>query len=511
MKMRQDLERRPPRMVGYGRVSTGEEKQLYSLENQLLFFTEFAQAHRYELVRVYADEGISGKQLKKRDEFLNMLRDAEQGGFDVVVVKDVSRFARNTVDLLTSIRRLKAMGVNVLFVNNNQQTLGESEFVITLLGAVAQEESANLSKRVQFGKDVTARRGRVPKRILGYDYIDNYTLKINEGEAALVRRIYSMYVSGGYGMAAIAAALREEGSRTKLGCDYTEGYIRRILTNPIYCGDLVNHKTQITDYINGVRKSVPDDERYHHERPELAIVSRGTFDKARRIREERRQMQLAGGGGPRRRYTSRYMFSGLVRCGVCGCTMYRQNVPREGSGRVDGYWRCKNGTRGDGAQCGNRCYVPDSVLKRGLAGALRECVQDEGAFAGEVWEQRQLDKARGRPVEDRAAERRQAVEKLRKQKRKYLEMYVNNVLTMDELKELTGRTDSQIERLEQELARLSRDAGRDGEGFEGLPACAADVKKFLELEDVDNAAVRKILDRIVVKPDRTLTFLFKTG
>ena len=176
-------------MVGYGRVSTDQERQLDSLEHQVAFFTQFAQTHGYRLVKVYADEGISGKQLKNRRKFLRMLDDARGGGFDVVVVKDVSRFARNTVDLLTSVRALKAMGVNVLFVNNSQQTMGESEFVLTLLGAMAQEESANLSKRVRFGKDITARRGRVPREVLGYDRVDNFTLRINPEEADLVRRV----------------------------------------------------------------------------------------------------------------------------------------------------------------------------------------------------------------------------------------------------------------------------------------------------------------------------------
>lgn len=236
------------RMVGYARVSTDEEKQLYSLANQLDFFKEFAKLHNYKMVRLYTDEGISGKQLKKRDEFIRMLEDAKLGIFDVVVVKDVSRFSRNTVDLLTSVRKLRAMGINVLFVNNNLQSLGESEFVITLLGAMAQEESANLSKRIQFGKDINAKRGRVPQEILGYDRVDNYTLRINEEEADLVRRIYSMYLSGFYGMASIAATLRGENILTKKGCEYTEGYIRRILTSPIYCGVLVNHKTQTADF-----------------------------------------------------------------------------------------------------------------------------------------------------------------------------------------------------------------------------------------------------------------------
>lgn len=143
------------RMCGYARVSTDEERQLDSLEHQMEFFSDFAKQNGHHLVNVYTDEGITGRQLKKRDAFNKMLSDSKLGLFDLLVVKDVSRFARNTVDLLTSIRQLKSRGIDVIFVNNSQKVLGESEFVITLLGAVAQEESSNLSKRVKFGKNIT--------------------------------------------------------------------------------------------------------------------------------------------------------------------------------------------------------------------------------------------------------------------------------------------------------------------------------------------------------------------
>ena len=165
------------RMVGYGRVSTDHEEQRDSLEHQQAFFQDFARVRGHTLVRVYADQGISGKWLKKRDGFLQMLRDAERGEFELVVVKDISRFARNTVDSLESIRRLKALGIECIFVNNSLKVLGESEFIVTIMAAIAQEESANLSKRVKFGKDITSRKGRVPPRIYGYDRLDNFTLR----------------------------------------------------------------------------------------------------------------------------------------------------------------------------------------------------------------------------------------------------------------------------------------------------------------------------------------------
>ena len=152
------------RIAAYCRVSTDKEEQKDSLAHQKEFFLEYAQRNGYELFRLYADEGISGTRLKKRVAFQRMMGDAQAGLFEMVVVKDVSRVARNTVDFLQSIRVLKSMGVNVVFLTANMTSLGDSEFILTIFGAMAQEESGNLSKRVKWGKKINARKGRVPQR-----------------------------------------------------------------------------------------------------------------------------------------------------------------------------------------------------------------------------------------------------------------------------------------------------------------------------------------------------------
>ena len=276
------------RMVGYGRVSTDHEEQRDSLEHQQAFFQDFARVRGHTLVRVYADQGISGKWLKKRDGFLQMLRDAERGEFELVVVKDISRFARNTVDSLESIRRLKALGIECIFVNNSLKVLGESEFIVTIMAAIAQEESANLSKRVKFGKDITSRKGRVPPRIYGYDRLDNFTLRIVPAEAEVVREIFRLYLQG-LGCRKIAQALEERGASTKLGASWNSRGVRRVLENPIYCGHYVNHKYTVSDFLSGQIQRLPPDMHYHHDRPEWAIVSPDTFQEAARLMEQRRR------------------------------------------------------------------------------------------------------------------------------------------------------------------------------------------------------------------------------
>ena len=157
------------KIAAYCRVSTDKADQINSLEAQKEFFSEYTQRTGDVLVKLYADEGISGTKIKNRKEFLRMMSDAEKGMFDMVVVKDISRFARNTVDLLQNVRKLKALGIETQFLTANMTSMGNSEFVLTIFGALAQEESANTSKRVKFGKKLNAEKGRVPNIVYGYD------------------------------------------------------------------------------------------------------------------------------------------------------------------------------------------------------------------------------------------------------------------------------------------------------------------------------------------------------
>lgn len=170
------------KIAAYCRVSTDKADQLNSLETQKQFFSEYTKRTGDLLVRLYADEGISGTSIKNRKEFLHMMADAEKGIFELVIVKDISRFARNTVDFLQNVRKLKALGIETQFLNANMTSMGNSEFVLTIFGALAQEESANTSKRVKFGKKLNAEKGRVPNMVYGYDKTigDYFHLEIND-------------------------------------------------------------------------------------------------------------------------------------------------------------------------------------------------------------------------------------------------------------------------------------------------------------------------------------------
>ena len=277
------------KIAAYCRVSTDKADQLNSLEAQKEFFSEYTQRTGDVLVKLYADEGISGTKIKNRKEFLRMMTDAEHGLFDMVVVKDISRFARNTVDLLQNVRKLKSLGIETQFLTANMTSMGNSEFVLTIFGALAQEESANTSKRVKFGKKMNAEKGRVPNIVYGYDKTigDYFNLAINKEESKVVQQIYKWYTEEGYGAAKIANMLNEKGYKTKRNCKWSQNATCRILTNEIYTGKIINGKQEVSDFLTGQRRDKDETEWMVVERPELRIIEDETFEKAQEIYDDR--------------------------------------------------------------------------------------------------------------------------------------------------------------------------------------------------------------------------------
>lgn len=495
------------RMCGYARVSTDEERQLDSLEHQTEFFTEFAKAHGHHLVHVYADEGISGKQLKKRDAFNKMMNDSKLGLFDLVVVKDVSRFARNTVDLLTSVRQLKSQGIEILFVNNSQKVLGESEFIITLLGAVAQEESSNLSKRVKFGKNINSKKGRVPPRIFGYDRIDNFTLEINEEEANIVREIYHLYIDEGYGCRLIAKELERNGMLTKFGNAWTQRNIRRVLENPIYCGHYINHRYGVVDFLEGEVKPLPASEHYHHERPEWAIVSPERFQQAQEILKQRRTQYGNSYAHRTGRYSGRHLFSTLIRCQECGLAFTRRVVHNAHSDYI--YWRCPTNNEYTAKRCPNNTILREDDLIQALSDYLRGIVEDKDSLTKEILGRSEEAGKQDVPTtEPKVLEAKK--KKLMGKLERYMDMYANEVIDMDTLKAKTASIKEAIATIDDQLITAH---GRDDRAISQetiVQNIMGEIEKFLSLDSATNQDLRKIIDGIFVDKDKRITIQLKT-
>lgn len=479
------------RIAAYCRVSTDKDEQLDSLNHQKEFFVEYAKRSDHELVRLYADEGISGTSLKKREEFKRLLRDAELGLFDMVVVKDISRFARNTVDALQSIRKLKSMGICTLFLTANMDSMGDSEFILTLFSAMAQEESSNLSKRVKWGKRINAEKGRVPQRIFGYDRIDNFTLEINPGEAGIVRKIFSLYNDQGLGCRTISATLNRDRDKTKLGSDWNARGVRRILVNPIYCGILINHKYEIEDYLTGRQIRLPEEEQFCHSRPAWAIVTPEAFQKTQEIMASRRTQYDSGEPFMAGRYSAKHTFSTLIKCAHCGRSFTRKSYTYANT-RV--YWRCVTNDQYTAEKCDNRTCLDEPELLKRLREYFASLIEDRDAFVADILAS--LDKRL--PASQNPEQAKREIEAKRKKllskKSRYQEMYASDILSLTELKEKITGIAEELNALDRALARLA--PGK--KAMETVQRYTGEIQRFLELETVTNMDMRRILDHISV-------------
>ncbi len=456
------------RMASYCRVSTDREEQLSSLENQREFFTRYAEKQGDTLVRLYADEGISGKSMKNRAEFLRMLADSESGLFDYVAVKDVSRFARNTSDFLYGIRRLKENGVDVRFISGSQTVIGESEFVLTVFAALAQEESANLSKRVIFGKRQNAKKGRVPNCVYGYDKTGMFSLAVNEAESEIVRFIYRRYIDGD-GSRLIAESLNEMGVPTKRGAKWIPSTVRRILQNPIYTGRMINNKTVTKDFLSGERRALPETEWYIHVRPELRVISDGDYELARE--------KLAGRRAKSSRHSAKHVFSNLIICGECG----KNYTAKAYRGTVR--YRCGAHLRGE---CPNSASVDERELLNEVKRAAVSLVSDEKEFAARL-----SGCPRG---EDLEALKRMRGNLIRRRAR-FTELYAQGLMEITELKKEYARIDAGIERAET--------------GLNTAPADCKNVDEMIMNAAFTNADMRALIEKAVVYPDKTAEVFLK--
>ena len=482
------------KIAAYCRVSTDKDEQLDSLAHQKEFFSEFAVKNGHKLVRLYADEGITGTSLKKRGEFQRLMQDAKLGIFEMVVVKDISRFARNTVDFLQSIRTLKSLGINTLFLTANMESLGESEFILTVFSALAQEESVNLSKRVKFGKKINAQKGRVPQRIFGYNRIDNFTLEINPKEAEVVREIYRLYLDEGLGCRTISLELNRLGFKTKFDCDWNPRGVRRVLMNPIYCGEYVNNKYEIKDCLEGKQVRIPPDQHLHHKRPEWAIVSREIFDRAQVLLDERRKQYDSGPPFRDGRRSEKHLFSTLIKCEHCGRSFFQKHYTYVNTRY---YWKCQTNDQFTAEKCDNRVTITESDLLKEIREYLATMIKDKEQFIQSVL--MELEKSHEKPKRIVSkTDLQKKIKQLQAKKEKYQEMYAADVMSMAELKDKTSYINKEIEELTEQLDQENISDKIEKISIDQIRIYTEEIEEFLALENVTNGDLRKIISRIVV-------------
>jgi len=483
-------------IAAYCRVSTDKEDQLNSLEAQKEFFTEYTKRTGDNLIKLYADEGISGTKIKNRKEFLRMLADAEHGLFDMVVVKDISRFARNTVDLLQSVRKLKALGIETQFLTANMTSMGNSEFVLTIFGALAQEESANTSKRVKFGKKMNAEKGRVPNIVYGYDKTigDYFNLSINEEEAKVVRQIYKWYTEEGYGAAKIANMLNERGCKTKRGCNWSQNAVCRILTNEIYTGKIINGKEEVADFLTGQRKEKDESEWMVVVRPELRMIEDEVFDRAQEILKGRHTSFHM----THERQSNKHLFSTLIKCKDCGWS-FRRTVRRYKNTYVR--WVC-SGHNGRGADsCPNAVTVDEEELIQALQEYFTDVLSKKKKVIDYVVKEFQrVYKAKDENLEYEK-ELNAELNRLRKAREKYMDMYTDDLISREELNEKIGGMRKEIERLENELKMVSYHLTK-GEQLEAiLSSTFKTMEDVTDVHEMTNMQLKRLIKKIEVDKD----------
>lgn len=483
-------------IAAYCRVSTDKADQLNSLEAQKEFFSEYTKRTGDTLVRLYADEGISGTKIKNRKEFLRMMSDAEHGLFDMVVVKDISRFARNTVDLLQNVRKLKSLGIETQFLTANMTSMGNSEFVLTIFGALAQEESANTSKRVKFGKKMNAEKGRVPNIVYGYDKTigDYFNLAINKEESKVVQQIYKWYTEEGYGAAKIANMLNEKGYKTKRNCKWSQNATCRILTNEIYTGKIINGKQEVSDFLTGQRRDKDETEWMVVERPELRIIEDETFEKAQEILRGRHDAFNLS----HERQSNKHLFSTLIKCKECGWS-FRRTVRTYKNTYVR--WVC-SGRNGRGVDsCPNKTVVDEEelieVLQEYFTNVLK---QKKKVIAHVVNEFQRVYKAKDENVEYEK-ELNAELAKLQKTRQKYMDMYTDDLISREELNEKIGGSRQEMERIENELKMVSYHLTK-GEQLENiLNNTFKEIEDITDVHQMTNQQLKRLIQKIEVDKD----------
>lgn len=279
-------------MVFYGRVSTEHEAQLSALENQIQWYDDQAKYHpNWNVLDKYIDEGITGTQAKKRPAFLQMIEDAKQGKFDLIVTREVCRFARNTVDTLVTTRELKNIGVEVYFVEDNIWTMdGDGELRLTIMATLAQEESRKVSERVKAGQQISRQNGMVYGcgNILGYDRQVGETYRINPEQAETVRMIYDMYLDGLSTMAIANELTRCQRLNASGKNKWTAGVVCRILNNQTYMGVMAYGKSFSNNYLEQKRVNNHDASTYMCVKSDFEpIVSEEEWYKCQEIKAKR--------------------------------------------------------------------------------------------------------------------------------------------------------------------------------------------------------------------------------
>ena len=501
----------------YGRVSTEHEAQLSALENQMQWYDDQLHYHpNWILVERYIDEGITGTQAKKRPAFLRMLDDARDGKFDLIVTREVCRFARNTVDTLVTTRELKTIGVEVYFVEDNIWTMdGDGELRLTIMATLAQEESRKVSERVRAGQHVSREKGTLygNGNILGYDRAGD-TYVINEDQAETVRMIFDMYLHENIGTGKIAQRLTELGRLNASGVNkWSHAVIARILNNQTYMGVIAYGKSYSNNYLEQKRINNRDKSSYVCVAGNFpAIVHPEDWHKVQEIKAGRMMESFNPQTGKKVRHSmpqKRDLWGTRLRCS-CGCSFRRNRWHRNANAPDSFGYQCynilNNGSakqrREAGADDTGYCDQPmiaDWKLEM-MGKAILELIliQQQELIQHTMELLRQSDRSQS-PRESNLSNIYGRMEQIKTKKERLLDMRTGGELTKEEFL-------AQRQKLDAELQRLSKKAESIDMGRPQWSRIEDTLQEILDLSQPkpNPDLIRKFVSRIV--PDGKCNF-----
>lgn len=369
------------RVAAYARVSTEQDEQQNSYEAQVNYYSRYIKSKPdWEFVEVFADEGISGTNTKNRDGFNRMIDLALTGGIDLILTKSISRFARNTVDTLSTVRKLKAVGVEVIFEKENLHTMDpKCEVMLTIMSSLAQEESRSISENVRWGQQKSMQDGNVSmpySRFLGYRKGPDGRPEIVEEEAKVIREIYDLFLDGKT-IGEIASTLTKEGILTPCGKKkWSVSTVESILSNEKYKGDALRQKTYTVDYLTKEKRRNDGDRRqYLIEHSHEPIIQPDVFDRVQEILQERK---------PNCRRIRNYSpFSGRIICGDCGGCFGRKVWHNRDNSERYFVWYCNERYKGE-----EKCKTPilqDNEIKTAFEQVLKKLGRADTAYSDGVF------------------------------------------------------------------------------------------------------------------------------
>ena len=504
------------RVAAYCRVSTDEDEQINSYKAQIEYYTDKINKNpEWQMAGIFADEGISGTQAKKRPEFLKMIRLCRQGKIDLILTKSFSRFARNTVDSVDYIRELRALGIGVVSEKENMNTLNEdSEMLITILSCFAQAESESISKNVSWGVRQSFKNGKVPIKystLLGYKKGENGLPEIIPDEAEIVKEIYRSYLDG-MSLRQIADTLNSRGIKTKhKNTAWTPETVKGILKNEKYSGDAILQKTYVTDCITKkTRKNNGELPMYivknHHD----PIISRNDFNRVQEEmarRSAKRNIAEKLTKTEQGKYSAKYALSELLICGECG-THYRR-VTWTAKGFKEIKWRCINRIQYGKKKCHDSPTIDEQPLQKAIVETINEfCeVKDDVATVlregvGEV-----LDLNLNGSVQ--AAQQR--IDELTHN--------IDELIKLATVPESAASAMIDIEKFSEEMKTLrefietekAKQAAKKQSSDEFNAVLEQLEKTNFTMTEYDDVVVRQLIEKVTVIDKKTITVTFKGG